>query len=203
MSFVIAITPGPSVVYVVSYSLRYGPKAGIISTLGINLGSVVAILIAAFGLSSLLDIYPNAITFIQIVGGFYVIYLANLMWPRGPAISSDAQSPKEKSYRELFRNGFITSVLNPKDILFYTAFIPAFIPQTISGNSYQIYFLSLAFSYMAIGFVTKSAFAVFSGYTKAALDSKSASLVNYLSSIVLFSLGIFLVAKSIGKIIPW
>ncbi len=56
---------------------------------------------------------------------------------------------------------------------------------------------------MLIGFVTKSAFAVFSGYTKAALDSKSASFVNYLSSIVLFSLGIFLVAKSIGKILPW
>jgi len=203
LSFVIAVTPGPSVVYVVSYSLRYGSKAGIISTLGINLGSIVAILIAAFGLSSLLETYPNSITFIQIIGGFYVIYLAILMWPRGQIVSMDEQSLTEKSNRNLFRNGFVTSVLNPKDILFYTAFIPTFIPQGVEGSTYQVYFLSLAFSYMAIGFITKSAFAVFSGYTKAALDSKSAGLLNYLSSIVLFGLGGFLVAKSMRNLFPW
>lgn len=200
LSFVIAITPGPSVVYVVSYSLRYGPKAGIISTLGINSGSIVAILIAAFGLSSLLEIYPNAITFIQIVGGFYIIYLAILMWPRGQIISVDGQSLTKKSHWSLFRNGFVTSVLNPKDMLFYIAFIPTFIPQNIEGNMHRVYFLLLAFSFMAIGFITKSAFAVFSGYTKAALDSKNANLVNYISSIVLFCLGVFLVAKSMSDL---
>lgn len=202
LSFVIAVTPGPSVVYVVSYSLRYGSKAGIISTLGINLGSIVAILIAAFGLTSLLEFYPNAIIFIQIMGGFYVIYLAIFMWPRGQIVSTDEQSLTEKSYRNLFRNGFITSVLNPKDILFYTAFIPTFIPKSVEGSSYQIYFLFLAFSYMGIGFITKSMFAVFSGYTKAALDSKNASLVNYLSSMGLFGLGIFLIAKSLNNLRP-
>lgn len=203
LSFVIAITPGPSVVYVVSYSLRYGPKAGIISTLGINLGSIVAILIAAFGLSSLLEIYPNAITFIQIVGGFYIIYLAIPMWPRGQTLSVDGQSLAKKSYRSLFWSGFITSVLNPKDILFYIAFIPTFIPQNIEGSSHQVYFLVLAFSFMTIGFITKSAFAVFSGYTKAALDSKNANLVNYISSIVLFCLGGFLVAKAMSNLFHW
>jgi threonine/homoserine/homoserine lactone efflux protein len=203
LSFVIAITPGPSVVYVVSYSLRYGSKAGIISTLGINLGSIVAILIAAFGLSSLLEIYPNAITSIQIIGGFYVTYLAILMWPRGQIVNIDEQSLTEKSYRILFRNGFVTSVLNPKDILFYIAFIPAFIPRSVEESSYQIYFLLLAFSYMTIGFITKSLFAVFSGYIKAALDSKNATLVNYLSSIVLLSLGVFLVGKSAEAFLPY
>lgn len=202
VAFVIAVTPGPSVVYVVTYSLRYGIKAGIVSTLGINLGSVFAILIAAFGLSSLLEVYPNAITLIQVVGGFYVIYLATLMWPRGQVLSMGEQGLTDKGYRNLFKNGFVTSVLNPKDILFYTAFIPAFIPQGIEGSSYQAYFLFLAFSFMLIGLITKSAFAVFSGYTKSALDSKNASLMSYLSSGVLFSLGLFLVAKSVSSLFP-
>lgn len=200
LSFVIAISPGPSVVYVVAYSLRYGTKAGIICTLGINFGSIFAILIAAFGLSSLLEIYPKATIFIQIAGGFYVIYLAFLMWPRGKVSRVGEQNITQKSYKKLFLNGFVTSVLNPKDILFYTAFIPAFIPQSVEGSSYQVYFLLLAFSYMGIGFLTKSSFAIFSGYAKTILDSDNASLVNYLASTTLFSLGIFLLIKSVGSI---
>ncbi|NKB77724.1 MAG: hypothetical protein GKR96_11975 [Gammaproteobacteria bacterium] len=122
LAFVIAITPGPSVIYVVSYSLRYGFKAGIISTLGINVGSIFAILIAALGLSSLLAIYPNAINAIQIFGGFYVIYLARVMWLSSLIANADGQSLEKEnltgtSDKELFKNGFITSVLNPKDIL--------------------------------------------------------------------------------------
>ena len=201
LAFFIAITPGPSVIYVVSYSLRYGSKAGIASTLGINVGSIVAILIAAFGLSSLLEIYPNAIVVIQTIGGFYVIYLAILMWPRGSIINIDEQSLTEENYKNLFKNGFITSVLNQKDILFYTAFIPTFIPQGVVGKSYPTYFLLLAFSYMAIGFITKSAFAIFSAYTKKALHSKNAKLMNYFSSTLLFILGVFLVGKLINELL--
>lgn len=136
ISTLVAITSGPSVIYVVSYSLRYGAKAGIVSTLGVNAGSIVAILIAAFGLSSLLAVYPNAILFVQIVGGIYVIYLALTMWPGGSVAQGsiahiDSQSLLEESYGNLFKNGFITSILNPKDILFYTAFIPTFYLQKL------------------------------------------------------------------------
>jgi len=201
ISFVIAITPGPSVVYVISYSLRYGPKAGVISTIGINVGSVFFILIAAFGLSSLLEIYPTAISIVQLVGSMYIIYLASQMWPRGDAINNiDGQHLSGDGYKKLFVNGVVTSFLNPKDILFYTAFIPTFIPNNVVGKSYQTYFMMLAFSYMAIGFLTKSGIAIFSGYSKQALHSKYAVLVNYLSSIILASLGVFLLVKSVYKL---
>ena len=196
-----AITPGPSVIYVVSYSLRYGAKAGVVSTLGINLGSVVAILIAGFGLSYILEAYPAIIVFIQIFGGLYIIYLAYQIWPRGSSLQIDEQNIAQESYGNLFKNGFITSLLNPKDILFYTAFIPTFIPQSILGSSYQIYFLLLAFSYMLIGFITKSMFAVFAGYTKSALHSNKAKYVNYISSLLLLALGIYLAANALKNLI--
>ena len=175
LSFFVAVTPGPSVIYVVSYSLRYGTKAGIVSTLGINLGSVVAILISAFGLSYLLERYPTAIEFIQAIGGLYILYLATLMWPRNARMELGDPEIPEESHINLFKNGFFTSVLNPKDILFYTAFIPTFIPQTLPADSYQTYFLLLAFSYMTIGFITKSSFAAFSGYAKSLLHSTKAT----------------------------
>ncbi|NOX30007.1 MAG: LysE family translocator [Actinobacteria bacterium] len=202
LSFIIAVTPGPSVVYVVSYSLRYGSKAGIVATLGINAGSIVAILVAAFGLSSLLEKYPDSIVLIQMLGSFYVIYLARAMWPRGRSANADEQSLTEKSYGNLFGNGFITSVLNPKDVLFYTAFIPTFIPQPVEGGSYQSRFLQLAFSYLAIGFITKCSFAVLSGYVKNLLDSRNSTRMNYVSSIMLVALGLFLVAKSMKSLFP-
>lgn len=198
ISLFMAIAPGPSVIYVVSYSLRYGTKAGIVSTLGVNVGSIVAILIAAFGLSSLVIAYPSAIKFIEIVGGIYIIYLATLIWPRKPVENVDEPTLVEESYKTLFKNGVITSILNPKDILFYTAFIPTFIPQGIDGDSYLLHFLFLAFSYMALGFTTKSAFAVFSGFTKKALRSENVNIVNYLSSTLLFSVGAFLLGKSMN-----
>ena len=198
LSFIIAITPGPSVVYVVSYSLRYGTKAGIVSTLGINAGSIVAILIAAFGLSALLEIYPYATSFIQIIGSLYILYLAILIWPRHSVSNVDDQNLSKESYINLFRNGVITSVLNPKDIVFYTAFIPTFIPRSIDLVSYQSYFLLLAFLYMFIGFVTKCSFAVFSGFTKKAIHSENAIVVNYISSILLFTLGLFLLVNSMN-----
>ena len=124
-----------------SYSLRYGAKAGIISTLGIN-----AILIAAFGLSSLLAVYPNAIKLIEFAGGLYVIYLATLIWPRESKTQVDEGGLAEQSYANLFKNSAITSALNPKDIMFYTAFIPTFIPQSVEGGPYRSNFLFLAFS---------------------------------------------------------
>ena len=184
----VAITPGPSVIYVVSYSLRYGSKAGIMSTLGINLGSIVAILIAAFGLAHLLENYPNAILFIQLVGSLFVVYLAISIWPRNSDQRIEEQNISEESYSTLFKNGFITSVLNPKDILFYTTFIPTFIPETVTGNTYRTYFLLLGFSYMFIGFITKSMFAIFSGALKNTLNSSRAKFINYTSSSLLFSL---------------
>jgi threonine/homoserine/homoserine lactone efflux protein len=168
------------------------------STLGINLGSVVAILIAAFGLSYLLDLYPNALLLIQIVGGVFVIYLAVQTWPRSLLHQIEAQDIPEESYSALFKNGFITSVLNPKDILFYTAFIPTFIPQNVIGKSYQSYFLLLAVLYMLIGFLTKTTFAIFAGYTKNALNSSKAIILNYISSLILFFLGLYLVVKSLS-----
>jgi len=201
VSFLIAVTPGPSIIYVVSYSLRYGTKAGIISTLGINVGSIVAILISAFGLSALLNSYPAAIQIIEFLGGIYVIYLATLIWPKKPAKIENEPLLIEANYRTLFKNGVITSLLNPKDILFYAAFIPTFIPNSVNGNSYLGYFIALAFAYMSIGFLTKSIFSIFAGYTKKALRSNNSTTVNYLSSTLLFSLGVYLVGKS-ANVIP-
>ena len=168
------------------------------STLGINVGSVVAILVAAFGLSSLVTSYPGLTQLIEIAGGLYVIYLAALIWPGKTAASLEEPRLQASGYHSLFKNGVITSFLNPKDILFYTAFIPTFIPDTVTGNAYLGNFLSLAFAYMAIGFITKIVFSVFAGFTKKVLRSKSAGVVNYLSSTMLFALGAYLLGKSVN-----
>jgi len=109
VSFLIAITPGPSIIYVVSYSLRYGTKAGIISTIGINVGSIVAILISAFGLSALLSSFPAVVHIIEFLGGIYVIYLAVLIWPKKPLKAIDESLLLEANYKTLFKNGVITS----------------------------------------------------------------------------------------------
>ena len=198
--FFLAITPGPSVIYVVAYSLRYGSKAGIISTLGINAGSVFAILIAAFGLSTLLSIYPRAVNIIQGLGSVYVLYLAIRLWPKENTTHVNEVSLQEMSNASLFRNGFVTSILNPKDILFYTAFIPSFIETDMGVTSYRYHFLGLATIYMLMGLVTKSSFAIFSGYVRSLLESGRMKIMNYVSAISLGLVGLFLFGKSASNL---
>jgi len=201
LSLIIVVAPGPNVIYVVSNSLRYGATAGLISTLGISIGSVGLVLAASFGLSFLLAVFPTAIIAVQIVGGCYAIYLAIKLWPRGLLDITEQRILAKESYRKIFKNGCIASILDPKDILFFTAFVPSFIPRGTEGASYQAYFIFLAFSYICIGFVTKYGFAVSAGYTKKTLQSASAVFVNYLSSSILLFLGMSIIGRHLEMLV--
>jgi threonine/homoserine/homoserine lactone efflux protein len=198
-AFLLSITPGPSVLYVAAISLRFGTLAGIISALGVNVGSYVLILAAAFGLYPILQSFPLIVEIIQTIGGFYMIHLAIRMWPSKRLQLQKTPDNNGVDLRKLFVRGFITTMLNPKDILFYILFIPTFIDGSKHGTSFIYMFLILSFTYAFIGIATKSAIAIFSGKAKKLFASKEASVINYFSSFTLTGLGLFAISKAINN----
>ncbi len=96
----------------------------------------------------------------------------------------------------MFRRGLITTLLNPKDILFYIMFVPSFIRVDEGSDSFLFWFLVLSVAYAMIGFASKATIAIFAGSLKNLLTSKKSSNINYVSSILLFGLGTFLLSKA-------
>jgi threonine/homoserine/homoserine lactone efflux protein len=122
------ITPGNDMLYVASRSAGQGVRAGIISALGIMTGCLVHLAAAAAGLSALLASSAAAFSIIKYAGACYLVYLGlRAILNRKPAGLVSAEKPVAASDKNIFLQGVLTNVLNPKVALFFLAFLPQFI----------------------------------------------------------------------------
>jgi len=129
--FVLAVvalvaTPGPNVLYLVSRTLAQGRAAGFVSLAGTSSGFLLHALAAAFGLSALLAAVPVAYDAIRIAGAIYLAWLAWTTW-RSPDAVAPAGSTVRASAWKLYRDGLVTSILNPKVAMFQLALFPQFV----------------------------------------------------------------------------
>jgi threonine/homoserine/homoserine lactone efflux protein len=144
----LAVTPGQDTLYVMGRALAQGRKAGIISVAGILSGALIHLFAGAVGLSALLAASPSAFTVVKWAGGAYLIYLGVRMLVGGGK-DEEVETRSITSSAELWRQGFITNVLNPKVALFCLAFIPQFIAPGTS-NTVPV-FLILGLCFFVIG----------------------------------------------------
>jgi len=125
-SLLLAITPGPAVVYILARTLAQGRACGLASILGVALGNLANAVGAAIGLAALFAVSSIAFTVIKWAGAAYLIYLGVRMWRAAPApLHSGPQAPAQPM-RRIFRDGFVVAALNPKTSLFFAAFLPQF-----------------------------------------------------------------------------
>lgn len=145
-SFLLWITPGTDTMYILARSISQGRQAGLISVLGISSGILVHTTFAAFGLSAILATSAWAFTTIKIAGAIYLIYLGLQAWLRK---SSPLSTPEINSMGswQIYRQGVVTNVLNPKVAIFFLAFLPQFVEPTAG-------FGALPFLWLGILFVT-------------------------------------------------
>jgi RhtB (resistance to homoserine/threonine) family protein len=125
------LTPGPDVLYIVSSALKSGVRAGIVAALGIVSGCFVHVFAAAFGVGALLATSAAAFTVLKWAGAAYLVWMGvKLLLARGGAsvVPVAGAAPNEPAdLKRIFRQGFLTNVLNPKVALFFLAFVPQFI----------------------------------------------------------------------------
>jgi RhtB (resistance to homoserine/threonine) family protein len=148
------LTPGPDMLYIVANSLRSGARAGIVGGLGILTGCFVHIFAAAIGVGTLLATSAAAFTVIKVVGAAYLLYLgARMLLSRAqpPAdLGAVAAAAGERSLGAIFRGGFWTNVLNPKVALFFLAFVPQFIAPGTEHTALVFVLLGVLFNLNSI-----------------------------------------------------
>jgi threonine/homoserine/homoserine lactone efflux protein len=152
--------PGPAVLYVVIRSIEQGRRAGLESVLGITTGTVVHVTLATVGLASLVLASKVAFDAVRYAGAAYLIYLGvrRLLTQRveeGPA----ARPPLSR--RDLYTQGLIVNLLNPKTIVFIFAFIPQFVDVNAGHVWLQVLLLGLTFA--GLGFASDSLYAIVAG----------------------------------------
>lgn len=145
-AFVLYATPGVDMLFTLSRTLQHGWRIGMAAALGITAGCVVHTLAAALGLAALLAASALAFTAIKWLGAAYLLWLAwgMLRASMRESASSLAASPAVPA-SQVFAQGFLTNVLNPKVALFFLALLPQFISVDASDKTAAFLFLGTVF----------------------------------------------------------
>ena len=142
------LTPGPDVLYIVSNALKSGARAGMVAALGIVSGCFVHVFAAAVGVSALLTTSAAAFTALMWVGAAYLLWMGvRMLFSQSASlvIPTEAAAPEVDLWR-VFRRGFLTNVLNPKVALFFLAFVPQFIAPDATNKALVFLLLGLIFN---------------------------------------------------------
>jgi len=136
----LAIAPGPGMLYVLARSLAGGRREGVLSAAGTFLGGLVHVVAAATGLSIVLATSATAFAVVKYAGAGYLLYLGARMIMTA---NSDTELPvvTTQARRNPLWQGIATEVLNPKTAIFFLAFIPQFVNRTHGTAFWQFLLL--------------------------------------------------------------
>ncbi len=190
LSWILIITPGPDLIYVLTKGISCGKKAALTSAVGVTLGILVHTVFAALGLSLILQTSALAFTLVKIIGAGYLIYLgAKMLKNNGPQF--DLEEESEIPLRKVFLQGLISNTLNPKVALFFMAFLPQFIRTSETGAS-PVPFILLGSIFACFTLTFLITLGYFSGYVGQYLKTKAsiAKWIQNISGLVMILLGI-------------
>ena len=157
---ILVFTPGPNTLYIIARSVNQGRTAGLVSSLGVEAGTLIHIIAAAFGISALLVSSALAFNVVKYAGAAYLIYLGikTLLTREKPAA---AETVEAKSLRRTFSQAVLVNVLNPKSALFFFAFLPQFIDPERGAAATQILFFGAIV--VVLGFTSGSLYSLLAG----------------------------------------
>src|SRR5918994_6169104 len=191
------LVPGPAVFYVVARSVEGGRVTGIVSVLGIELGTLVHVVFAAVGLSAILASSATAFTAVKWLGAAYLVWLGlqHIL-----ARESDTETPRTGGERRLprvFAQSVLVQVLNPKVALFVLAFLPQFVDPSRGAAWTQVMVLGATLA--LLGLLTDGLYALLGGTAGGWLKRKNASasfrrVQRFFSGGVYLALGVVAVA---------
>lgn len=193
--FLLSVTPGPDMAYVIGQSVANGRRAGIISAAGVALGSCTHAVASAIGLTALITASPLMFTLIKYLGAAYLMYLGSKMvwgtFTKQTSERSQTQTVKTNAnLTNLLSKGFITTLTNPKVLLFFISFFPQFVLP--GGEHHTASFLILGLAYAMIAFLTDVTFALLAGSAAGAVSQnrRMQRILDRIVGITFFGLGL-------------
>jgi homoserine/homoserine lactone efflux protein len=174
LAFVVATTimialPGPSVLLTVAHSISFGWKNALSTVAGATMGIAVQLIVAAIGLTSLLNVVAEAFEWLRWVGAAYLVYLGIKQWrSASEPLEVDTSSV---SKRNLFVQGLVITIPNPKSLIFIAAFLPQFID---AARPLGLQFSFIVPTFLVITFTVTSVWALIAGNVRGFLQRQRA-----------------------------
>jgi threonine/homoserine/homoserine lactone efflux protein len=149
-TFGLLLSPGPNMALVVSQGLAHGPRGGVAGASGIALADLVLTMLVAAGVAALFAAWAPSFDLLRYAGAAYVAWLAfgslrrrrDGSWPRAQAQRTAA----------IVRLAMLTSLLNPKALLFFLVFLPQFVEVRNGHVATQLLFLGIVLTAIAFAF---------------------------------------------------
>lgn len=187
----LALSPGPDNIYVITQSLVNGVKSGIATTAGLISGCIVHTVLLAFGVSALITASESIFYGIKIFGALYLLYLAYTVFKSDAKVAFSENGPRKSDW-ELFKQGVFMNLVNPKVMIFFLAFFPAFLWDTTENTVSQFFILGITF--MIVSFLIFSSLAVLAGSIKQfmAKQKSAGKVLKWLQIIVFVGIAVYI-----------
>ena len=188
-SSLLAIAPGPDVVYVLTRGIAQGRKAGFAAALGFASGCVFHTVLAAVGVAALIRSSELAFDLVRYAGAAYLAWIGIQALRHASSFSIEAAGER-KALATIYRQSVVGNMLNPKVTLFFLAFLPQFVDAQAGHLGLQMALLGVVF--MLVTVVVFGAVAMFSGWIGDWVRAKPAigRRLNVFAGITFIALGI-------------
>jgi threonine/homoserine/homoserine lactone efflux protein len=187
-SLLLAVVPGPAVLYIVNRSVADGRRIGLAAVAGVASGTFVHVVAAAVGLSAVLAASATAFNVVKWIGVAYLLWVGvtTLLTRAGRDVEFVGPT---MSGRRAYAQGMLTNIFNPKVALFFLSFLPQFIDPDQSG---WLQSLILGLEFTALSLLSDSTYSLLaSGLRGALMRGRAVPFVRrYVSGTVFVGLGV-------------
>jgi threonine/homoserine/homoserine lactone efflux protein len=164
---VILVTPGPTIILVISQPVSHGRRSVVPLVAGVIFGDFTAMTLSLLGLGALLSASAALFSLFKWIAALYLIFLGINQWRLKPNSSSISNSSQNTSVRSLFRRSYIVTALNPKGIAFFVAFLPHFIDPLKPALAQ---FLLLGATFLFLATINATLYALFAGQLRETMN---------------------------------
>ncbi|WP_418511961.1 LysE family translocator [Corallibacter sp.] len=188
----LAISPGPDNIYVLIQSVTHGKKYGLATVAGLISGCIIHTTLLAFGVSAIIKQSESLFFAIKLLGALYLVYLAYQVYKSDGSLEVSDDNVPKKTTTQLFKQGFIMNVLNPKVTIFFLAFFPGFLFSNTLSTVIQFYVLG--FLFMGVSLLIFSAIAILSGHISSYIKSHKhiGGILKWLQIVVFIAIAILI-----------
>ena len=198
-AIIIVLAPGPSVLFVLARAIAWGRATAIATVVGNVMGAFSLSVVVAVGLGPILQRSEFAIIAVQVLGGFYLIYLGIVAIKHSQIHASDMtnQGDIRPSKWRSMREGFWVGALNPKGMVFFAAILPQFVDREAGNVTSQLILMGAIFAVIAL--FSDGTWGILAGTIRnwLATELKRLVFMRMTGGIVMIILGLFTLLSAI------
>ena len=198
-AMIIILAPGPSVLFIIARAIAWGRATAVATAAGNVTGAFTLSLMVAFGLGPILQRSETAFIAVQVLGGFYLVYLGVDAIRHSKIHAEDMvnQGDIRPTALRSARDGFWVGALNPKGLVFFAAILPQFLDRGSSHLTSQLVLMGATFSVLA--FFSDGSWGLIAGTVREWMATSPSRLVTMrrIGGVVMTALGIFTLASAL------